>query len=333
VVRQELEREKDIVVSLRTVERAVRPYRRELTARAKATVRFETAPGEQLQIDFGSTKALVGGVLTRLYLFVATLGFSRRIFTTPFVHERQSAWMAGLEGAFQHFGGVTREVLVDNAKALVKHHDRESREVEFNARFHAFARHWGFQPVACAPYRARTKGKDERAVGYVKHNAIAGHEFDSWNALEAHLRWWSREVADERVHGTTGERPVDRFAREADALRPLAARPSFTSVRELTRVVHSDLTVRIDTNSYSVPWRLIGADVTVRIRDGHVEIFHAGQRVATHPETRGTRQRVTDRAHFDGIVRGPTALSVGADPAELGRELAKYEAFVQEVAS
>ncbi len=131
--------------------------------------------------------------------------------------------MPVLEGAFRHFGGVTEEVLLDNDRGLVARHDRATREVEFNARLHAFAKHWGFRPRACAPYRARTKGKDERGVGYVKKNAIAGRRFESWSALEAHLDGWMRDIADQRVHGTTGEVPIERFRRaEAGALRSIA---------------------------------------------------------------------------------------------------------------
>jgi transposase len=145
-----------------------------------------------------------------------------------FRHERQSAWFAGMEGAFRHFGGLPEEVLFDNAKALVDRHDRATREVIFNQRLHAFARYWGFRPQACAPYRARTKGKDERGVGYVKRNAIAAHVFGSWAELEAHLAWWMREVADARIQGTTGEVPAERFTREEVAkLKPLNGRPSF----------------------------------------------------------------------------------------------------------
>ena len=114
------------------------------------------------------------------------------------------------------------ELLLDNARALVKRHDAATREVEFTDRLHAFTRYWDVRPIACAPYRARTKGKDERGVGYVKRNAIAGRSFASWGALEAHLAWWMREVADTRVHGTTGEPPIVRFEREErQALRPL----------------------------------------------------------------------------------------------------------------
>jgi hypothetical protein len=133
-----------------------------------------------------------------------------------------------MESAFAAFGGVPEEVLLDDARALILSHDLASREVVVNPKLHAFARHWGFQVRACAPYRPRTKGKDERGVGYVKRNAVAGRAFESFAALEAHLARWTREVADVRVHGTTGEAPAKRFARgEARAhprARPLRGR-------------------------------------------------------------------------------------------------------------
>ena len=262
VVRQDLARERGIRVSLRTIERAVAPLRQSLRAEIQACVRFETPPGKQLQIDFGETRVTIGGVPMRAHLFVATLGYSRRVFVRSFGHERQSAWLDGLEGAFRHFGGVPQEILLDNARALVEYHDASTREVRFNDRFHAFARYWGFRPRACAPYRARTKGKDERGVGYVKRNAIAGHSFASWSALEAHLAWWMREIADARAHGTTGEEPRVRFERaEASKLKPINGRPPFRQIRELARRVQADCAVEIDTNSYSVPWRLIGENV------------------------------------------------------------------------
>ena len=96
-------------------------------------------------------------------------------------------------------------------EALILHHDPASREVVLHPRLHAFAKHWRFRIRACAPYRARTKGKDERGVGYVKSNAIAGRRFASWSEMEAHLEAWTREVADVRIHGTTGEPPIERF--------------------------------------------------------------------------------------------------------------------------
>jgi len=333
VVRQELAAELGIVVSLRTVERAVAHLRRELAAEARATVRFETAPGRQLQIDFGERGVCVGAEMEWVYLFVATLGYSRRVYVRAFRHQRQSAWFDGIEGAFHHFGGVPEEVLLDNARALVEHHDSGTREVRFNERFHAFARYWGVRPVACAPYRARTKGKDERGVGYVKSNAIAGRSFANWTALEAHLAWWTREVADVRAHGTTGEPPIMRFERdEAAALRPLGGRPPFRQVRELTRRVQNDGFVDVDTNHYSVPWPLIGALVSVVVSGDEVQVLHAGVEVARHAQRRGRRERAVDAAHLRGIVVRDIGMARSGDarPAippgpDLLRPLAEYE--------
>lgn len=341
VVRQELASELGITVSLRTVERAVAPLRQSMAAEARATVRFETPPGQQLQIDFGERLVPIGGVATRVHLFVATLGYSRRLFTRPFGHERQSAWFAGLEGAFHDFGGIPREVLVDNARALVEYHDARTREVRFNPRFLAFARDWGFTPRACAPYRARTKGKDERGVGYVKHNAIAGHDFASWAALEAHLMGWSRDVADTRRHGTTEESPRERFDRaEAAALQALAGRTSFNTTREVVRQVGSEATIELDTNSYSVPWRLIGMTLRVTVRDGEVRIARDGTTVAVHAEVAGRRQRVSQAAHYHDMGHGASrsvrpaseaailAPAETAAPLALLRPLAEYEALL-----
>jgi transposase len=336
VVRQDLARELGIIASLRTVQRAVAPLRRELRAQALATVRYETAPGQQLQIDFGSTAVPVGDELQRVHLFVATLGYSRRCYVAVFLHERQSAWLQGLEGAFRHFGGVPQELLLDNARALVDEHNVQTREVKFNDRFHAFCRYWGVTPRACAPYRARTKGKDERGVGYVKRNAIAGHRFDSIEALQAHLAHWMREIADTRVHGTTGEPPILRFKRdEARALKPLPAKAPFLQVRELTRRVHTDACIELDTNRYSVPWKLIGESVTVIVAERQVRVLYAGQEVACHAQSPLRRATVIDRRHLAGIV-GANMAGVSwlprtpppppPVPAELLRPLAQYEA-------
>lgn len=332
VVRQELQKAHGLTVSLRTVERAIQPWRQELDAEARATVRFETAPGRQLQIDFGTTTVLIGVERVTIHLFVATLGFSRRAFVRVFDHERQSAWFDGLEGAFHYFGGLPEEVLLDNARALVETHDPMTRVVVFNPRLLAFARYWGFQPRACAPYRARTQGKDERGVGYVKHNAIAGRTFTSWGALEAHLSEWLRTVADVRIHGTTGEPPIARFQRaEVMTLRPLNGRPPFHWTRELTRRVHTDGCVEVDTNHYSVPWRLIGETVTVQIRDDQVRILHAGVEIARHWVATGRRQQVVEPAHLVGIVsapgggRTPTVPAVLVPTPALLRPLTEYE--------
>jgi len=296
-------------------------------------VRFETRPGEQLQIDFGERRVAIGGSQVKVYLFVATLGYSRRLHVRAYGHERQESWFDGMESAFRAFGGRPREVLLDNARALILHHDRSSREIVLHPRLHAFSRHWGFRVLACAPYRARTKGKDERGVGYVKKNAIAGRCFASWAELEAHLAGWTREIADRRVHGTTGEPPIDRFARdEAAALQPLAGIPPFITARDLLRRVGADCAVEVDGNAYSVPWRLIGERVRVTIDRGSVRVLHGGREVAVHATLKGRHGRVVDDAHLTGVagtkprpVRPVEAANIETRPVLL-RPLAEYEA-------
>ena len=175
--------------------------RQALQREHQLTVRFETRPGEQLQIDFGERTVVIAGVPERVYCFVATLGYSRRLHVRVFLHSRQTAWLEGLESTFTAFGGVPETVRLDNAKALVLRHVVATREVTFHPRLLAFAQHWGFRPIACAPYRAQTKGNDERGVGYVKHNALAGHTFESFAARASFLptREWMRRV---QVDGT-----------------------------------------------------------------------------------------------------------------------------------
>ena len=338
VVRQLLKDDHGMIVGLRTVQRACKPFRAELQAQAVATVRFETPPGRQLQIDFGETHVVIDGCKTKVYIFVATLGYSRRGYVAAFRHQRQASWFAGLEGAFLHFGGVPQEVLMDNPKPLVTSHNIQTREVVFNSAFHSFARHWGFTPRACAPRRARTKGKDENGVGYVKKNALAGRTFTSWEAFEAHLARWLREVSDERIHGTKGEQPRLRFERdERAALKPLAGRPAFSPVRELIRVVNTEACIEVKTNKYSVPWRLIGEKMTVLVDATTVTIRHAGQEIASHARLSGSRKRSIDSAHFKGLVvradpshpgDAPDTPPARPETEELTRSLSTYEAAI-----
>jgi hypothetical protein len=209
-----------------------------------------------------------------------------------FLNERQSAWMQGMEDAFRHFGGVPHELLLDNARALITEHNVQAREVRFNDRFRAFRRYSGVTPRACAPHRARTKGKDERGEGYVKCYAIASRGFDSLEALRDHIAHWTGEISDTRVHGTTGEPPLVRLELEAATLKSLPAKALFLLVRELIRRVHTDACIERDTNRYSVSWKLNGERVTVIVAVRQVRVLYAGHEAACHaqsPLRRATR--------------------------------------------
>jgi transposase len=278
------------------VRRAIAPLR--ATATPTATVRFETGPGEQGQVDFGQVRVWIADVQVAAQIFVMTLGFSRRLFAVAFARQRLREWLGGHELAFQHFGGVTDRMVVDNARAMVLEHTRES--VRWHPTYADFAGYYGFRPWACAPYRPQTKGKVESGVKYVARNALAGKRFHSWAHLNAWLVEWATTVADQRIHGTTHERPADRFAREA--LTPLDGRPPYAFAHVRERVVANDALVSIDGSRYSVPAHLAGTIVTVREHATDFTIWQRDTLVATHAR-QGRQQVVMVPAHYAGLLR------------------------------
>jgi len=200
-------------------------------------VRFETEPGEQMQVDFTTIRRGRDPLLA----FVATLGFSRASFVRFSAREDSPAWCSGLEHAFEYFGGVPRTVLFDNARTVVIERDVYGPGLHrWNPKLLGLADRYGFAPRVCRPYRARTKGKVERFNGYLKGSFIvplqagfkaSGLHLDVATA-NGQIGAWLDEVANVRVHGTTGEVPFRRLAMERDVLLPLPERarlPAATS--------------------------------------------------------------------------------------------------------
>jgi transposase len=318
-------RARGLALGYSTLARVVAPWRAELAAAAAVTLRYETPPGRQLQVDFGELRVLVAGVLTVVHLAVLTLGYSRRCFVRAFLAERQEHWLAALEDGFRHFGGVPRELLVDNARALVRARDATTGQVHFTEAFLAFCRLHGTTPRACWPFRARTKGKVESGVKYVKRNALAGQTFASFAALEAHLAAWLRDVADVRVHGTTHERPCDRFVVEQAALQPVKVVAAVMPARR--RKVAADCLVDVDTNRYSVPHRYVGRHVDVVLQDGEVRIQCDGLEIARHVVLRARYRTTLVPAHTEGLWPQRTQPATAVHHDTFDAPLAVYEAL------
>ena len=317
------------------VGRFVRPLRVAARGGPEATVRFETPPGQQAQVDFGQRKVWIGEGYVAAHLFVCTLGYSRRTYTYGFPHERLSAYLAGHEQAFQHFDGVPLQVVLDNPKTAVLHHGRDA--VVWHPTYADFASYYGFRAWACAPHRPETKGKVESGVKYVKRNALAGKRFRSWAHLNDWLLEWATTIADVRVHGTTHAVPLVRFAEEQ--LVPLGARPPYRIERIRHRIVPKDALVAIDGSRYSVPVRCVGETVAIReLADGY-EILAQDVVVARHRKL-GRHQVAMEPAHYEGLFRvgGRAALPPAPPRWDPGyplaadvevRDLATYAAFVE----
>jgi transposase len=195
-----------------------RPYR---VRRKEPIVRFETPPGRQAQCDWAHLGThVIRGELTPLYLFVMILGFSRALYAEVVTRTDTDAFLELHVHAFQTFGGMPEEILYDNQKVVVL--SRSSGGPVFHPALLAFAGQFGFRPRLCRPYRARTKGKVERSIGYIRDRFFCGRTFTDIPDLNHQLELWLAK-ANAREHKTTGERPCDRLLREK--LLPFSAAP------------------------------------------------------------------------------------------------------------
>jgi transposase len=188
----------------------------------EAVVRFETPPGRQGQVDFAHFRLPWG----KRSALIVVLGYSRLLWVQFYAQQTMRTLMRGLESSFSYFGGVPRELLFDQMKAVVIEDGREEDgPLIENSEFIRYANHWHFRIRACRPYRAQTKGKVERPIRYLRESFFYGRTFTSDDDLNAQVLHWIETEANVRTHGTLKERPVDRFERERLLLEPLAARP------------------------------------------------------------------------------------------------------------
>ena len=213
----------------------------------------------------------------------------------------------------------------------------EQGRIIWNPTFRAFAEYWGFEPRLCRPYRAQTKGKVESGVKYFKGNFLPGREFLDEVHLHEQLAEWMATIADVRIHGTTHERPIDRFAQEQATLLPTGSQPGFRLEAPLARIVADDWLVSLDTNRYSVPFRLIGQPVEIHRRNGTLRIFHRSALVAEHPELVGKHQIRIVPEHGPGASARTARQRHSSPPPPRGttpttvveiRDLAVYDALL-----
>lgn len=188
----------------------------------EAVVRFETPAGHQAQVDFAEFQFPWG----KRYALLVVLGYSRLLWCRFGLRQDMRTLLTGLEDAFLAFGGVPRELLFDQMKAVITRDLRlQGGTLVHNLEFLRFAHHWGFTPRACRPYRAQTKGKVERPVRYVRENLVYGRAFLNDADLAQQCADWLARVANARRHATTHERPAERFERDERAvLQPLPSR-------------------------------------------------------------------------------------------------------------
>ena len=294
---------------------------------SKAVLRYETAPGEQAQMDFGEFRYRDGGVTKKVYMFAMILSYSRMLYLEFIDRQDLGTLVRCHQNAFEFFGGLPQKVLYDNMKTAVVGRD-DNGQVRWNQKFLDFARLCGFTPRACWPYRAQTKGKVERAIGYVRGN-LWPVEFTDLPDLNRQAAAWVDSVANIRIHDTTKEQPAERFKQEQ--LRPLIPRILADQLIEEERTVSWDGYVSYRGARYGVSWQYAGRTVTVRTREDRVEIWLGERRLITHTLA-GPGETVTADGQWDGLPLGhnkPKGRLLGlrvSDPVVEVRSLLAYEA-------
>ena len=293
---------------------AVTPWREE--GRERAFVRFETGPGEQLQMDWGHFGNWAG---RRLYGFALTLCYSRMRYIEftqrQDIHHLLNAMVHG----FRYFGGVSESLLTDRMKTVLLY--QKGGELHFNQKFLQFAAYYGFVPRVCRPYRPETKGKIESTIRFVKQNFWPGIAFDSLRDLNLQARAWMEKV-NHQQHATTREVPYQRWPQEQLLL--IDEQPDYDTSYMEDRRVAKDCLLSYRGNRYSVPFRFAGKTLLVRepVASGRIEIYSDVKIIAEHRLAEGRGLMVIDAAHYEGLAeqrrpRGPAPPEGSSAPVEL----------------
>ena len=262
----------------------------------KATMRFETMPGLQGQMDwafFGDHTVLEDGKLKKQYCFLFILGYSRARYIEFVTDMSTNTLIRCHANAFRYCGGYPEEILYDNMKQVVIKRLLKQEDSTLNRQFEDFAGFYGFRPVLCRPYRGQTKGKVERTVQFVRNNFMIGIRYNSLDDLNGQALAWCNKV-NGKVHATTNEIPFERLKKEG--LNPLKREYIIDKIN--LRRVQKDCLISYGGNQYSVPSEYAGKDVAVVVLDNLLAAYHEGKQIALHRISYQKKDMVVNAHHY-----------------------------------
>jgi transposase len=262
----------------------------------KATVRFETMPGLQGQVDwafFEDHIVLEAGKPKKLYCFLMILGYSRMRYIEFVTDMSTNTLIRCHQNAFRYFNGYPEEILYDNMKQVVVKRLLRQEDSTLNRQFEDFAGFYGFKPILCRPYRGQTKGKVERTVAFVRDNFMTGIKYSSLDDLNGQALAWCDKV-NGRPHSTTGEIPFERLGKEG---LNLLSRQYLIEKINLRRV-EKDCLISYAGNKYSVPAEYVGKDVAVVGLDNMLAAYFEGKQIALHKISYQKKDMVVNPSHY-----------------------------------
>ncbi len=293
--------------------RCVRALRAPLAPRKsrKVTRRFETGPAEEIQVDWSTYRMQIGGATRVVQALCLVLAHSRKAWLVFYESQRMSRLLEGLSCGFEAFEGVTRRVVYDNMSTIVLGRVGRERKPIWNEEHLAFARHYGFEPYLCQVASPDRKGEVEAFLGYAERDFVRGLEPDSFAELNRLCQRWLDEIANKRVHGTTGLVPDEAWLAEKEFLIALPERRYAGACDVEYRKVAGDSTVSIRSVRYTVPVRLAHRQVRVRLYAERFEILDRDGSIALgrdYLDPSQARRLVIDSNHYGDFKRGPGSL-------------------------
>jgi hypothetical protein len=262
----------------------------------KATMHLDFAPGEAAQVDFGAGPVLVDlrtGEEIKTWFFLMTLCWSRHQYAELILNQKVDTWLACHRHAFEWFGGTVKRVIIDNAKCAITR--ACIRDPEVQRSYAECAEGYGFKIDACPPRDPQKKGRVESGIKYLKRNFLPLREFRDLTDANRQLHDWILGEAGNRIHGSTHEKPLTRFATEQPLLQPLPAQPPEAATWARVKV-HRDAHVQFEKGLYSVPFRLLGQTLWLKATAVTVRIYREHELIAVHARLSrpGTRSTATD---------------------------------------
>ena len=267
----------------------------------EAYLTLSFAPGECAQVDWGSWDMIqVGNTRRRLSFFVMVLGYSRMLYVEFSLGQSQEHFLSCHRHAFEFFGGVPAKIMCDNCKTAVLSHPHGLTPM-LNPRYADFAGHYGFTVKACNVRKANEKGIVENAVGYVKHNFLAGRPIGEFTSLNPAVALWQEQIANVRIHGRTRRRPVDLFVAEKSMLKSLPPHP-YDGALINSVLVDRQFRLRVDGNRYSAPAAYAGRKLLLKLYPERLCVYEGEKLVAEHLRSYDRGQDIVNPEHAQPVL-------------------------------
>lgn len=273
-------------------------YMKKIKVNNNICIRFNTAPGEEAQVDFGEIGKRYDEVekLRKAYVFNMRLSYSRKDYYEIVFDQEVTTWIKCHINAFRYFNGVPRILKLDNLKSAII--IANFYDPIYQVQYKRFADHYGFLPAPCRVGQPQEKGKTESGIKYVCGNFFAGRTFSSNKEMNEALNNWLEYKCNDRIHGTTKKKPNELFINEEASTLGLLPETEFDLSSWHKRKVAKDCHISLDNNYYSVPSLYAGKEVEISLGTDMVRIYAGGKSIATHNRAAGKGTFITNRSHW-----------------------------------